>query len=62
MVISLAGCSSPAVRQQRLVARPNMTFYDSALFNYHASKLLPQLEPGYAGSGGAANAGCTSCQ
>ena len=57
----LAGCSSPAVRQQRLVARPNMTFSDSATLSYNSPRLLPQLAPGFAGSGAAQNSGCTSC-
>jgi len=30
VIVFLAACSSPAVRQQRLVARPSMTFSDSA--------------------------------
>jgi len=61
-IVFLPGCSAPAVRQQRLVARPNMTFDDSVIFAYHASKLIGQMERGYAGSGDAANAGCTSCK
>ena len=62
MIIFLAGCSSPAVRQQRLVAKPNMLFSDFATFSYNSPKLLPQLAPGFAGSGGAQNSGCTSCR
>ena len=58
----LAGCSSPAVRQQRLVSKPNMLFSDSSAFTYNSARLLPQLEPGAATSGGAQNAGCTSCR
>src|SRR5688572_8846083 len=46
VLVFLAGCSAPAVRQQRLVARPNMTFSDSAAFTYNSPKLLPQLAPG----------------
>jgi len=61
-MVLLAGCSSPAVRQQRLVAKPNMLFSDSAAFTYNSPKLLPQLAPGFAGSGGAQNSGCTSCR
>jgi hypothetical protein len=61
-VVLLAGCHSPAVRQQRLVSLPNMTFSESAVFAYHPGKLLPQLQPGLAGSGGAQNSGCTSCR
>jgi len=58
----LAGCSSPAVRQQRLVARPNMTFSDSVAFTYNSPRLLSQLATGFAGSGAAQNSGCTSCR
>lgn len=62
LVALLAGCSTPAVRQQRLVAKPNMLFADSAVFSYNSPKLLPQLAPGFAGAGGAQNSGCTSCR
>lgn len=58
----LAGCSLPTASQQRLVARSNMLFSDSAVFTYQSPKLLPQLAPGFAGSGGAQNSGCTSCR
>ena len=61
-LVVLAGCSAPAVRQQRLVSKPNMLFSDSAAFTYNSARLLPQLEPGAAASGGAQNAGCTSCR
>ena len=62
VIILLSGCSSPPMSQQRLVAKPNMTFSDSAVFTYNSPKLLPQLAPGFAGSGGAQNSGCTSCR
>ena len=62
VAILLGGCAAPAVRQQRLVARPNMTFSDSAVFTYNSARLLPQLAPGFASSGGAQNSGCTSCR
>jgi hypothetical protein len=58
----LAGCAAPAVRDQRLASKPNMIFSESATFTYNAARLLPQLEPGSATSGGAQNAGCTSCR
>lgn len=58
----LGGCSSPAVRQQRWVAKPGMTFTDSAVFSYNSPKLLPQLAPGFGGAGAAQNSGCTSCR
>ncbi len=61
-VCLLAGCSSPAVRQQRLVAKPTMTFSESAVFMYNSSKLFPQVAAGFATSGGGQNSGCTSCR
>lgn len=57
----LSGCSLPSARQQRLVSKPNMVFSESPVFAYD-SRLLPQLEPGAAASGGAQNSGCTSCR
>lgn len=62
LLLLLTGCAAPAVRQQRLVAKPNMTFTDSAVFSYNASRLLPQMATGLAGSSGAQNSGCTSCR
>jgi hypothetical protein len=62
IVLGLTGCSAPAVRQQRLVAKPNMTFSDSAAFTYNSTRLLPQLAPGFGGSGASQNSGCTSCR
>ena len=59
---ALAGCSSPAVRSQRLVAKTNMTISSSAAFSYNSSKLMPQLAPGIAGAGASQNSGCTSCR
>ena len=58
----LAGCSSPAVRQQRLIARPNMTFSDHVAFSYNSPRLLSQFATGFGGSGAAQNSGCTSCR
>ena len=57
----LSGCSSVGVHQQRMVSKPNMLFSDSAIFAYHP-KLLVQMEPGSAATGGAQAAGCTSCR
>jgi hypothetical protein len=56
----LVGCAVP-VHQQRLVSKPSMQFSDSPVFNYQ-SRLLSQIEPGAAASGGAQAAGCTSCR
>ncbi len=58
----LTGCSTPAVRQQRLVAKPNMTFSDVTVFSYNAPGLLSQVATGFAGAGAAQNSGCTSCR
>ncbi len=62
ITLALAGCSSPAVRQQRLVAKPNMTFSDAAAFQYNSSRLMSQQATGLAGSVGSQNSGCTSCR
>ena len=62
LAFALAGCSTPAVRQQRLVAKPNMTFSDSAAFQYNSFRLLTQQATGLAGAGGPQNSGCTSCR
>ena len=62
LALALAGCSTPAVRQQRLVARPNMTFADAATFQYNSSRLLPQQASGLVGAGAGQNSGCTSCR
>ncbi len=61
-LVFLSGCSSPAVRQQRLVAKPAMTFSDSVAFQYNSSRLMSQQATGLAGAGGPQNSGCTSCR
>jgi hypothetical protein len=61
MLSFLVGCASPAGRQQRWVAKPNMTFSDSAAFSYNSPRLLPQIAPGF-GADAAQNSGCTSCR
>ena len=61
ILLAGSGCASVPVHQQRLVAKPNMLFSESPVFAYY-SKLLPQIEPGAAASGGAQAAGCTSCR
>ncbi len=62
LALLLAGCASPAVKQQRLVAKPNMIFSDSMAFTYNSSRLFPQLAPGFSGAGASQNSGCTSCR
>ena len=60
-ISALAGCARVPVHQQRLVAKPNMLFSDSPVFNYY-SRVLTQIETGASASGGAQAAGCTSCR
>jgi len=60
-LVLLSGCASLEVRQQRLVSKPSMQFSKSAVYNY-SSKLLPQIQPGLAASGGAQSSTCTICK
>jgi len=57
----LSGCASVDVQQQRLVSKPNMLFSRSAVYNY-SSRIMPQLQPGLAVSGGAQPSTCTVCR
>jgi len=58
----LTGCTALRPSEQRLVAKPNMTFSDSAAWIYNSSRLYPQLASGFATAGGTQNSGCTSCR
>lgn len=58
----LIGCKPMRPSEQRLVAKPNMTFSDSAVFTYNSSRLFPQMATGFAATGAAQNSGCTSCR
>ena len=60
LILVCTGCVSVGPNEQRLVSKPNMVFSESAVFSYE-NKLLPQLEPGSAVSGGQTS-GCTSCK
>jgi hypothetical protein len=60
--LMLTGCTAIRPGEQRLVAKPNMTFSDSAAFSYNSSRLFPQMATGFAATGGAQNSGCTSCR
>lgn len=62
MVLALTSCTAMRPSEQRLVAKPNMTFSDSAAFTYNSSRLFPQMATGFAATGGAQNSGCTSCR
>ena len=57
----LSGCASVEVHKQRLVSKPNMLFSRSAVFDY-SSRIMPQLQPGLAVSGGAQPSTCTVCR
>jgi len=57
----LSGCASVDVSQQRLVSKPNMLFSRSAVYGY-SSRIMPQLQPGLAVSGGAQPSSCTACR
>lgn len=57
----LGGCTAVPVAQQRLVSKSGMTFAASAEGGA-AFNLTAQVEPGTAITGGAQNAGCTSCR
>ena len=57
----LCGCAKVPVQQQRLVSKANMTFSDSAVFNY-SNPLQAQIEPASETTGGAKSGGCTTCR
>ena len=57
----LTGCAV-GVREQRLVSKPNMQFSRSAVYDYSPSRLMPQIQPGLATSGGAQPSTCTICR
>jgi hypothetical protein len=59
--VLLTGCASIDEQGQRLVTRPNMQFSRSAVYAY-TSKVIPQLQPGLAVSGGAQPSTCTLCR
>ncbi len=62
LISSWTGCTALRPSEQRLVAKPNMTFSDSATLVYNSSRLFPQLASGFATAGGTQNSGCTSCR
>lgn len=64
LLVSSVGCGSMgqvAISDQRLVSKPNMQFSQSGVFVYQ-NRLIAQIEPGSATSGGGHAAGCTSCK
>lgn len=57
----LAGCAHVPPQQQRLVSKPNMQFYDSAMFS-SLNRLLTQFESSSASAvGGQSSGGSGSC-
>ena len=62
LALGFTGCTSLRPSEQRLVAKPNLTFSDSATLVYNSSRLFPQLASGFASAGGTQNSGCTSCR
>ena len=61
VAMASCGCARVPVAAQRLVSKPNMVFGDSFVFT-DARRLVAQVEPGSAFSGGAQAAGCTACK
>ena len=64
LLVCGVGCASVgqvSISEQRLVSKPNMLFSQSGVFIYQ-NRLIAQIEPGSATSGGAQAAGCTSCK
>ena len=64
LLVGLVGCGSVgqvSISDQRLVSKPNMLFSQSGVFVYQ-NRLIAQIEPGSATSGGGQAAGCTSCK
>lgn len=56
-----SGCASVGPEQQRLVSKSNMQFSRLLAWSYN-SKLMPQIQPGLATSGGAQASTCTTCR
>ena len=61
MTLAGAGCSTVGVHEQRLVSKPNMQFSRTAIYSYN-SKIMPQIQPALAISGGAQPSSCASCK
>jgi len=60
-ILLATGCASTDVEQQTLASRPNMQFSRSPVFAY-TPRLMPQILPGLAVSGGAQASTCTLCR
>ena len=61
LALLASGCATVGPEQQRLVSKPNMQFSRLLAWSYN-SKLMPQIQPGLAISGGAQASTCTTCR
>jgi len=61
LALLASGCTSVGPERQRLVSKPNMQFSRPMAWSY-TSKLMPQVQPGLATSGGAQASTCTTCR
>ncbi len=61
LALLAGGCAGVGPEQQRLVSKPNMQFSRLLAWSYN-SKLMPQIQPGLAISGGAQASTCTTCR
>ena len=61
LALLAGGCASVGPERQRLVSKPNMQFSRLVAFSY-SSKLMSQIQPGLATSGGAQASTCTTCK
>ena len=56
-----SGCALVGPEQQRLVSKPGMQFSREAVLS-DSSKLVSQIQPGLAATGGAQPSTCTLCR
>lgn len=57
----LLGCTPLGVHDQSVLSKPAMRFSEAVVLR-HDFRLLPQVEPASALSGGAQNTGCAACR
>ena len=55
------GCTAVSVEQQRLLAKPAMHFLSTPIYS-GTSRIMLQVQPGLAVSGGAQASTCTTCR
>jgi len=61
LALLVSGCAIVGPEEQRLVSKPNMQFSRAAVFS-DSSKLMSQVQPGLATTGGAQASTCTLCR